>query len=397
MEEVGNMGLQDLSCIMTIICLFYFLLFSAGVNWLSLSASFHPLNILFPRFSRLLNQIYMLKKYAYCLAALFTTTIVYSQNVGIGTTTPATRLDVAGTNGWDLINGEGDMRIGNGAYRLKFGVALAGGGAGGAGIMQSGGLNQLSIGSNNVFQLQINGADNSVNISNNALLKFPAGLSKKIILYPGAAGDAHLGVFANELRISSDYSGADITFGYDNRTTGFTEKFRMKANGGLAVNGSVGNDKQVLSSNGGSSSWKTLGSLIQTYTKTPLGLTNYEGATSPNNQVLVLSALTTTVTVTTKSQLIISAAVHGTTAGCLGCGDRWDQIDIRIDGADVSGGPYFGVVDLVVGNGSDGSATISNFMRDVNPGTHTIEFIAKGSSDIGVYSKYATVIVLPID
>ena len=231
----------------------------------------------------------------------------------------------------------------------------------------------------------------------NGTFQFPAAIGKKIILYPGGIGDAHLGVFGNELRISSDYSGADITFGYDNRTTGYTEKFRMKANGGLAINGNVGADKQVLSSDGTSSSWKTLGSLIQTYSKTPGFLLNLEGATSPSNQTVVFTALTTTVTVTTKSRLIISAAFRGTNGGCIGCGDRWDLIDIRIDGVEMGSGVFAGVVDLIVGNGSTGSATISDFMYDVNPGTHTIEFIAQGSADMNLYSKYSTVIVLPID
>jgi hypothetical protein len=112
---------------------------------------------------------------------------------------------------------------------------------------------------------------------------------------------------------------------------------------------------------------------------------------------VVFSALTTTVTVTTKSRLIISAAVRGTTGSCIGCGDRWILIDIRIDGVEMGSGVFAGVVDLVVANGSTNSATISNFMYDVNPGTHTIEFIGQGSNDMNLYSKYSTVLVMPID
>jgi Phage Tail Collar Domain len=90
-----------------------------------------------------------------------------AQNIGIGTNTPATRLDVAGINGWNVSAGEGDMRIGNGSYRLKFGVALSGGGAGAANIMQfgqPGGFNVLSLGAQGNQVLYINGGSAAVGI-----------------------------------------------------------------------------------------------------------------------------------------------------------------------------------------------------------------------------------------
>jgi hypothetical protein len=90
-------------------------------------------------------------------------------NIGIGTNAPVTRLDIASPGNWDLINTEGDLRLGNSSYRLKMGIALGGNGIGTAGIMQQGGINLLNIGSNGKYQLQINGADNSVNINNAAL------------------------------------------------------------------------------------------------------------------------------------------------------------------------------------------------------------------------------------
>lgn len=66
-------------------------------------------------------------------------------------------------------------------------------------------------------------------------LSFPALLGKKISLYPGATGDAGFGVFANELRIHSDYSGADVTFGYDTYPSTFTELMRIKGNGNVGI------------------------------------------------------------------------------------------------------------------------------------------------------------------
>lgn len=89
--------------------------------------------------------------------------------VGLGTSAPSTRLDVAGLNNWDLGNTEGDMRIGNDSYRLKFGVALGGGGAGAVTIMQfgaAGGYNALSMGSQGKNFITVNGSGNFIDITN---------------------------------------------------------------------------------------------------------------------------------------------------------------------------------------------------------------------------------------
>ncbi len=67
--------------------------------------------------------------------------------VGIGTTSPLTTLNVSGGN-WDLANTNGDFAIGNSTYRLKFGIATAGSGAGDARIYTTGGTNRTILGSN---------------------------------------------------------------------------------------------------------------------------------------------------------------------------------------------------------------------------------------------------------
>ena len=91
----------------------------------------------------------------------------YGGKVGIGNFGPATVLDVTGGNNWDVINGEGDFRLGSSFYRLKMGVALGGGGAGAVGIMQQGqpgGYNVLALGAQGSNLLFINGGSGRVGI-----------------------------------------------------------------------------------------------------------------------------------------------------------------------------------------------------------------------------------------
>jgi len=75
-----------------------------------------------------------------------------------------------------------------------------------------------------------------INISNPKVdLSFPAATGKKISFYPGGSGDVGIGVYGNEFRLHSDHAGADITFGYDSYTAGFTERMRVKGNGQVCI------------------------------------------------------------------------------------------------------------------------------------------------------------------
>ena len=142
------------------------------------------------------------------IALLFVGIITNAQNIGIGTATPATKLDVAGTNGWNVSSGEGDMRIGNPSYRLKFGVATSGGGAGAANIMQygqPGGFNVLSLGAQGNQVLFVNGGTASVGVgttSPSSLLQVNGTTTTNNIILNGT-GNGN----ANDFLIKSNTTG----------------------------------------------------------------------------------------------------------------------------------------------------------------------------------------------
>jgi len=100
-----------------------------------------------------------------------------------------------------------------------------------------------------------NALNSRVGIGNNnpnAPLAFAASLGKKITLYPGTTGDVGFSVAGNRLQIYADNPNADVAFGYDAAGV-FNERFAVKPNGALAVNGSTGGPGQVLQSNGSGS------------------------------------------------------------------------------------------------------------------------------------------------
>ncbi len=143
----------------------------------------------------------------------------FAQNIGIGTTTPGFPMNFASTLG-DKVS-----FWGNSGNHYGIGIQSA--------LLQI----HSATGSDDIaFGYGSSGSfTETMRIKGSGVLQFPANLGKKIILYPGGVGDAHLAVWGNEFRISSDYSGADITFGYDNRSTGFIENMRLKGNGNLGI------------------------------------------------------------------------------------------------------------------------------------------------------------------
>lgn len=78
-------------------------------------------------------------------------------NVGIGIAPPVAPLHIAGGN-WNPNDTEGDLRLGDGTYKFKIGIARGGGGAGDVRIRAQGGTNRIMIGG---------GANDALLIQNN--------------------------------------------------------------------------------------------------------------------------------------------------------------------------------------------------------------------------------------
>jgi hypothetical protein len=169
----------------------------------------------------------------------------FSGPVGILNNNPITPLDVLGGN-WDLVNGEGDVRVGNSTYRLKIGVATGGGGAGAAGIMQYGavgGLNVLTLGSQGNNVLYINGNNNAVGIHNSTPLfplSFPNTTGGKISLYGNSTTQYYgIGIQNGQLQFHTDVNTSTIAFGYGS-SDALTTRMRLhNSTGNLYIAGSL--------------------------------------------------------------------------------------------------------------------------------------------------------------
>lgn len=145
-------------------------------------------------------------------------------NVGIGTASPNSKLEVFGS-GYGIFQNDGTVSVGT--YTSAAGGWL--------GTSSNHPLHFFTANSGEKMTLSVAGNLGIGVTTPTSPLSFPAAEGKKISLYPGATGDAGFGVYANELRIHTDYSGADITFGYDNFINPFTERMRIRGNGNVGI------------------------------------------------------------------------------------------------------------------------------------------------------------------
>ena len=205
--------------------------------------------------------------------------------LGVGTTSPLTTLNVAGGN-WDLATTNGDFAIGNSTYKLKFGVATGGGGAGDARIYTTGGTHRTIFGSNNIdimtvtptgvgvgtitpttgFQIEgtsSNQTELNINAPNTAIATLSFARSTGTLAAPAATASANNlgwinfnGYNGTSFQTSSSIRsltteawtssgrGSYLSFYTTNAgTTAMTERLRIADNGNVGIGTSSPNNK----------------------------------------------------------------------------------------------------------------------------------------------------------
>ncbi|MCC6649770.1 MAG: hypothetical protein IT348_01320 [Candidatus Eisenbacteria bacterium] len=291
-------------------------------------------------------------------------------NVGIQRAVPAARLDVLGGN-WDVTNGEGDFRIGDGLTRIKFGIATSGGGTGAATIMEhgpAGAYNVLSLGTQGTKVLHVNGVNQRVGIGTDAPtapLGFAASVGKKITLYPGVGGDYGFGISGGRMQLFADPGATDIALGVDNAGT-FTERFAFRTNGSMAVNGNAGAAGQVLQSNGAGAAATWTSPTNGLYSNTYIATGNSSVTiTSASPYGVVIPGLEQGFTTAGSARVLVNWSFPLSQPSCFGCGLGSPWYYVELDGARVATFQH----SMDNGGGSSASGT---YAATVGAGAHTI-------------------------
>ncbi|HSU27146.1 MAG TPA: hypothetical protein VLJ68_02115 [Chitinophagaceae bacterium] len=181
----------------------------------------------------------------------------------------------------------------------------------------------------------------------------------------------------------------DTHVGLYGKTAGW--KFGMNTQtGALKINGSEGQTGQVLVSNGAAApGYTTIGNLIRAEMKGGTGTVEAK----VKKTEYYLNQLTHTITLTTKSRIIISAEIV-VAADCAFylCDGSTFEFLLKVNNSIVFEQTYTASTVTI-------RPSICNYMIDLDPGTHTLDFYDHylGGSVHYISPKYSSIIILPVD
>jgi hypothetical protein len=213
-------------------------------------------------------------------------------------------------------------------------------------------------------RMRIKGNGN-VGIQNNnptAPLSFAPSLGKKIVLYPGALGDAGFGMAGNRLMIHADNPNADVAIGYDNAGT-FIEKFSVRADGAIAINGNLGLPGQIMVTNSnGKAEWS--------YSMPSLQFVRLNATfdwPAGSGQTTDVPGLNLVVTVARPSSIDITGMLSVYTGSYSGCSNLAWGLFIYRDNTPLNLG--------ITWNAYQATLLVPNIVDHVLPGTYTYKVV----------------------
>jgi hypothetical protein len=228
-------------------------------------------------------------------------------------------------------------------------------------------------------------------------LNFKSNLGDKISLFGNGGNHYGFGIQAGLLQIHSGVASDDIAFGYGSSAS-FTERFRVKGNGALAVGGAsnTGAAGQVLTSNGSSGAPSWVYPVQKGWSSSAaLGVGETQNILS-FGEVSLTNLSTTVVTTNPSTRLFISYNLMSGTNGCTGLGClAYGRILLYVDNVLMNLREF----DLAASNVALINMTLANFSTDVTPGNHTVEIkCSKGNATVNnflVYKQSFSVLAMP--